>query len=175
MTLDAGNGIRLTELRRSDKDAFVSLLNNREIYRRTFRIPYPFTEDDFEKWFAKIEKMASGSELSTVWAIRDSTDQMIGMIGLDAPSDGQAHRAEIGYWLGEPYWGRGITTAVVRAVCRHGFEELGLAKITAHVFSFNDASARVLEKCGFELEGYLKKHFLKDEEFIDAKAYGLVR
>ena len=51
----------------------------------------------------------------------------------------------------------------------------GLAKITAHVFSFNDASARVLEKCGFELEGYLKKHFLKDEEFIDAKAYGLVR
>ncbi len=175
MTLDAGNGIRLTELRRSDKHAFVGLLNCREIYRRTFRIPYPFTEADFEKWLAKIEKMAHGSELSTVWAIRDSTDQLIGMVGLHSPSDGQSHRAEIGYWLGEPYWGRGIMTGVVRAVCRHAFDELGVTKVTAHVFSFNDASGIVLKKCGFELEGYLKRHFLKDDAFIDAKAYGLVR
>jgi [ribosomal protein S5]-alanine N-acetyltransferase len=66
-------------------------------------------------------------------------------------------------------------TVAVQAVCRHGFEELGLGKITAHIFSFNAASMRVVEKCGFQLQGYLKKHFLKDGEFIDAKAYALVR
>jgi RimJ/RimL family protein N-acetyltransferase len=175
MTLDAGSGTGLTELRPSDKHAFVSLLNNPNIYRCTLGIPYPFTAADFEKWFAKIEKTAHENEHATVWAIRDSTEQLIGMIGLDSQSDGHAHRAEIGYWLGEPYWGRGISTAVVRAVCRHGFQGLGLAKITANIFSFNGASVRVVEKCDFELEGHLKKHYLKDGEFIDAKAYGLVR
>jgi RimJ/RimL family protein N-acetyltransferase len=66
-------------------------------------------------------------------------------------------------------------TVVVKKTCELAFHEWGLAKITAHVFAFNPASARVLEKCGFEQEGYLKKHFLKDGQFIDANVYGLLR
>jgi ribosomal-protein-alanine N-acetyltransferase len=66
-------------------------------------------------------------------------------------------------------------TAVVQRVCRHAFEEFGLVKITAHVFSHNTASARVLEKCGFQQEGFLRKHFLKDGQFIDARLFGLLR
>ena len=66
-------------------------------------------------------------------------------------------------------------TAVVRAATTLAFSELGLAKLTAHVFSGNAASARVLEKCGFEREGYFRKHFFKDGKYLDGLAFGLVK
>lgn len=88
---------------------------------------------------------------------------------------GKSHRAEVGYWLAKPFWGRGIMTAVVRRLCRHAFDEYGLAKITAQVSLHNPASARVLEKCGFQQEGCLRKHFLKDGRFIDARLFALLR
>ena len=66
-------------------------------------------------------------------------------------------------------------TSVVKAVCRHTFDELDLVKITAYVFATNDASARVLEKCGLEQEGFCPKHFEKDGEYIDVRWLGLVR
>jgi len=62
-----------------------------------------------------------------------------------------------------------------RRVCGHAFEEFGLVKITAHVFPHNPASARVLEKCGFQQEGFLRQHFLKDGRFIDVRLFGLLR
>jgi ribosomal-protein-alanine N-acetyltransferase len=65
--------------------------------------------------------------------------------------------------------------AVVQRACQYAFEEFGLAKITAHVFATNPASARVLEKCGFEQEGYLKKHYLKDRHFLDARLYARLK
>lgn len=66
-------------------------------------------------------------------------------------------------------------SAVVKAVCQHAFDNLDLVKITAHVFSFNDASARVLERNGFVQEGFCRKHFIKDGAFIDVRLHGLVR
>jgi RimJ/RimL family protein N-acetyltransferase len=66
-------------------------------------------------------------------------------------------------------------TAVVQRVSQHAFEELGLAKITAHVFTHNPASARVLEKCGFQEEGFLRKHYLKDGQFMDARLFALLK
>jgi RimJ/RimL family protein N-acetyltransferase len=88
---------------------------------------------------------------------------------------GKSHRAEVGYWLAKPFWGRGIVTAVVQRVCRHAFVEFGLVKIIAHVVTHNSASARVLEKCGFVQEGLLRKHFLKDGQFIDVKLFALLK
>ena len=174
MNLDLGNGTRITERLYSDKASVVELLNDREIYRGTLRIPFPYTDDDFESWWERLNERKKDDQ-PTAWAIRDATGRAIGGIGLDPSADSPTHRAEIGYWLGQPYWGRGIMTAAVQAVCRHGFEQLGLGKITAHVFSFNAASIRVVEKCGFQFEGLLKQHFLKDGELIDAKVYALVR
>ena len=81
----------------------------------------------------------------------------------------------VGYWLAKPLWGRGIMTAVVQRLCQHAFEEFGLVKITAHVFSHNTASARALEKCGFQEEGFLRKHFLKDGRFLDARLLALLK
>jgi RimJ/RimL family protein N-acetyltransferase len=109
------------------------------------------------------------------WAIRNEADSLIGGIGFNDLALGKSHRAEIGYWLAKPYWGRGITTAVVQRVCQHAFEGFGLAKITAQVFSHNPASARVLQKCGFQEEGFLRKHCFKDGRFLDARLFALLR
>jgi [ribosomal protein S5]-alanine N-acetyltransferase len=175
MTFDLGRGFRLADVLRADKCSIVELLNNREIHRRTLRIPYPYTDDDFEQWFAHMSEQCDQPEPARHWAIRDAADRTIGGIGLEPPSEGQTHRAEIGYWLGEPYWGQAIVPAAVRAVCRHAFEDLELIKITATIFAFNMASIRVVEKCGFEFEGYLKQHYMRNGELVDAKAYALLK
>jgi [ribosomal protein S5]-alanine N-acetyltransferase len=93
------------------------------------------------------------------------------------PQDSGAgdRRPDVGYWLAKPYWGRGIMTAVVRKACEFAFAEFGLVMIVAHVFSENEASAKVLEKCGFRQEGYLRKHHLKDGNYLDAKLFALVK
>jgi len=100
---------------------------------------------------------------------------LIGASRFDTSQAGQSHRAEIGYWLAKPYWGQGIMTAVVRTACAFAFAEFGLVKIMAQVFAGNGASAKVLEKCGFQQEGYLRKHYLKDGNYVDAKLFALLK
>lgn len=107
------------------------------------------------------------------FAIRDENEKAIGGFGFEGLTYG--HRAEIGYWLAKPFWENGIMTDVVRALCEFAFAEWNLVRITAHVFLFNKASARVLEKNGFECEGVLRKHHRKDEKFLDSRLYALVR
>lgn len=175
MNVELAHHVHLTEVRRSDQDALVEFLNEREIYDRTLRIPYPYTAADAERWFALIEQMTEQNGQTVCWAVRNAAGKMIGGVGLEASGPGRSHRAEIGYWLAKPFWGRGIMSTVVQAVCREAFEQLGLVKIVAHVFAHNDASARVLEKCGFQQEGYLRQHYLKNGAFIDAKVYGRLK
>jgi [ribosomal protein S5]-alanine N-acetyltransferase len=100
---------------------------------------------------------------------------LIGGCGFDGFQVGKSHRAEVRYWLAKPWWGRGIMTQVVQRLCQHAVDEVGLVKITAHVFTINPASARVLEKCGFVQEGLLGKHYLKDGKLIDARLFALIR
>jgi len=167
--------VRLTEFRPSDKPALIEHLGEKDIYDRTLRIPYPYTDADAEAWLAIVEKTTKQQGRPVQWAIRNADDDLIGGCGFDGFQVGKSHRAEIGYWLAKPCWGQGIMTAVVQRGCQHAFEEFGLGKITAHAFSTNPASARVLAKCGFEQEGYLKKHYLKDGQYLDARLYALLR
>jgi ribosomal-protein-alanine N-acetyltransferase len=109
------------------------------------------------------------------WSIRNADDFLIGGCGFEGFQVGKSHQCEIGYWLATPFWGRGIMTAVVRRMCEFAFDDLGQQKLTAHVSSHNPASARVLEKCGFEQEGFLRRHFLKDGQFVDVRLFGLLK
>ena len=167
--------VHLSEFQPSDEAACVEYLNEKEIYDRTLRIPYPYTAEAFQQWLAILQQSRQQHGEPVHWAIRNQSGGLIGGIGFQDLEIGKCHRAEIGYWLAKPYWGRGIMTAVVGRACRHAFEAWGLAKIVAHVFSFNAASGRVLEKCGFQKEGYLHKHHQKDGRYIDACLYGLLR
>jgi ribosomal-protein-alanine N-acetyltransferase len=175
MRIVVNDQVHLSEIRSSDKDALIEHLNDRDIYDRTLRIPFPYTEYNADEWLAVYAKATEQQGQPVHFAIRTGDDALIGGCGLNDFEIGKSHRAEVGYWLAKPLWGRGIMTAVVERVCQHAFEEFGLAKITAHVFTFNPASARVLEKCGFQQEGFLRTHFLKDDKLIDARLFALLK
>jgi RimJ/RimL family protein N-acetyltransferase len=175
MKLAVNDQVHLSEFRSSDKPALIAHLNDREIYDRTLRIPFPYTDASADEWLALVAKITQQQGRPVQCAIRCTDDALIGGCGFDGFQVGKSHRAEVGYWLAKPHWGRGIMTAVVQQVCRHAFDEFGPAKITAHVFVHNPASARVLEKCGFQEEGFLRKHFLKDGQFVDARLFGLLK
>ncbi len=175
MKISVNHQVHLSEFQPSDQAACVEHLKEKEIYDRTLRIPYPYTETDFQAWLQIVERTTEQQGRPVQWAIRNVQEYLIGGCGFDGLQVGKSHQAEIGYWLAKPYWGRGIMTAVVRKACEFAFAEFGLVKIMAHVFANNSASAKVLEKCGFVQEGYLRKHYLKDGKYIDARLFALVR
>ena len=175
MKIVVNDQVHLSEFCSSDKDALREHLNDRDLYDRTLRIPFPYTDADADDWLALVAKITQQQGRPVHWAIRTDDDALIGGCGFDGFQVGKSHRAEVGYWLAKPFWGRGIMTAVVQRLCQHAFDEFGLVKITAHVFTHNPVSARVLEKCGFQQEGFLRKHFLKDSQFVDARVFALLR
>jgi len=171
-TLRVNDAIYLGPLRSADRSAVVTGLNDRAIFEQTLRIPFPYAAADADAFLARtVEGQKSGREFH--FAIRNAAKQLIGGCGFHDILDN--HRAEIGYWLARPYWGQGIMTAAVQTLCDYGFEQLHLVRIVAHVFRLNRASARVLEKCGFQCEGLLRKHFAKEDTFIDVFVYGRIR
>ena len=175
MKIVVNDQVHLSEFRPSDKDALIERLNERDIYDRTLRIPFPYTDADADAFLARVAKATEQAGQPVHFAIRTGDDALIGGCGLNDFEIGKCHRAEVGYWLGMPFWGRGIMTAVVKRACRHAFEEFGLVKITAHVSLNNPASARVLEKCGFQQEGLLRKQFIKDGKLVDARLFALFK
>lgn len=167
------DGLMLTEIRDSDRDLLAEYLNHPDIYANTLRIPSPYKPADAEKYLAILAENAAKQGYATNFAIRDAAGNLIGGCGLDGLVVG--HRAEIGYWVARPFWGQGIATAAVRAACEYGFNRWQLVRIAGLVFSFNPASARVLEKNGFEYEGLLRKHAQKMGQFYDCRAFALVK
>ncbi len=159
--------------RESDAESLARSVNNEKISRNTLHIPYPYTLDDAKD---RIAKVLSEPECFH-FPIADDTG-VIGAIGFKRPEPGfqdvQKHVAEIGYWLAEEYWGRGIITEAVTAFSRWGFETLGLRRIFAAVLAWNPASARVLEKAGFEFEGRERARYFREGQFIDGLLYAKV-
>ena len=163
----------LSAIRASDQGALVAQLNDGQIYRNTLRISSPYSFEDAGKFLRIAAEATERHGFPIHFAIRNPAGQLIGGCGFEGLVT--AHRAEIGYWLARPYWGQGIMTDVVRAACRHAIAEWHLVRISAHVFDFNTASSRVLEKNGFAYEGTLRKHCRKDGEYLDSRVYALVR
>lgn len=175
MKVVVNDEIYLGEIGPQDKAAFLEHLADPAIHQYTLRLPYPYREKDADAWIAHVGQIAAEQGQPIHWAIRQQDGKLIGVIGMDSLEVGKSHRAEIGYWLARPHWGRGIMTAVVEAACRFAMLQFGLEKITAHVIEGNVASMRVLEKCGFQLEGRLRRHFLKHGQLRDARLYALFR
>lgn len=169
MRLDCGRCV-VRDWSRADKTSLVRLGNNRRIWRNLLdRFPHPYTDEDADAWFALLEAMPE----PTHWAI-DVAGEAVGSIGVDLGKGMFAKSAEFGYWIGEPYWGRGIATAAVGRVAPYALEHFGLARLESPVFEWNPASMRVLERCGFQREGVLRKSILKDGELIDQVLYARV-
>jgi ribosomal-protein-alanine N-acetyltransferase len=157
----------------SDIPALMPLIGAREVAATTLRIPHPYTESDAQNFIAGTqESLLSGSELRLGIVLRES-GALCGGVGLRIEADHR--RAELGYWIGVPYWGKGYATEASRALVDYGFGTLGLHRIFASHFANNPGSARVLRKIGMRHEGSLRAHVLKWGEFIDLEMYGMVR
>ena len=130
-----------------DAPAIARLANDRRVAENAARIPHPYTIADAESFIASAN--IPGGEVSFAITQRDD-ETLVGMCGLAAAT---ASSAELGYWLGVPFWGNGIGTEAVRAAIDHAFTELGLEALAAGARVTNPASRRVLEKCGFQWTG----------------------
>ncbi|MEO7039863.1 MAG: GNAT family protein [Candidatus Elarobacter sp.] len=130
--------------------------------------PHPYSLADAEAWVNHIR-----DQDPTVTFIIEAGGQACGVIGLTRNADVERCSAEIGYWVGRAFWGRGIVTAAVRAVSRYGLESLGLERIYALPFTRNAASCRVLAKAGFRQEGVLRKAAIKNGEVLDEALFAI--
>lgn len=154
-----------------DRDAIVRHANNRNVWiNLRDRFPHPYTVNDACRWLDTVV----GQKPETNFAI-DVAGEAVGGIGFTVQYDVARRSAEIGYWLGEEFWGRGIATEALIAVTDYAFSNYDVCRLFAHVFDWNRASARVLEKAGYELEGRMKKSVTKDGQTIDQLMYAIVR
>lgn len=154
-----------------DRDALVRHANNRKIWiNLRDHFPYPYTDEDARDWLASIVRR----EPENNFAI-DVAGEAVGGIGFTVQPDVGRRSAEIGYWLGEKFWGRGIATDALIAMTDHAFANYDICRIYAYVFGWNGASARVLEKAGYTLEGRLRKSVTKDGQTIDNLIYAIIR
>jgi ribosomal-protein-alanine N-acetyltransferase len=157
--------------RRGDEPSVAKHANNRSIWRNLRdAFPHPYT---LEHAFAFVASHL-GTDPVRSFAIEVS-GKAAGSIGLHPFSDVHARTAEIGYWVAEELWGRGIATEAVVAATEHAFRTLGVARIQAAVFAWNEASMRVLDKSGYTREGRLAKSVFKDGQLIDSVLYAKVR
>ena len=155
--------IEIRPLKLSDKSQLAKLANNKKIWDnlRDY-IPFPYEETDAE-FFINLTKEEEPKQTFGI----EYKGEISGVIGLVIQKDVYKKSAEIGYWIGEPFWGNGIATKAVELITEYGFDNLGLNRIYSGVFEYNVASMKVLEKNGYEKEGIFKNAILKNDEICD--------
>lgn len=155
----------------SDVSAIVSALQDREIYERTIMIPFPYGENDGKGFVELCSERCVQYGHSLDWGIYKQEAGLIGMIGFNGAPKASADAERVGYWLAKPYWNQGIMTRVLKKVTEMGFKEYGFKRLEMPIFSFNVASCRVAEKCGYRHEKDLPAAYEKDGQLVDAKLY----
>ncbi|WP_108808499.1 GNAT family N-acetyltransferase [Aquimarina spinulae] len=159
--------IKIRQLVESDKSQLAKLANNNNISNnlRDY-FPNPYNEEDAKSFI----KMTIQQDPTVSFGI-EFGGELCGVISLMLQDDMYRKSAEIGYWLGEPYWGKGITTKAVDQITKYGFEKLNLIRIYAGVIEYNTASMNVLEKSGFKKEGIFQKAIVKNGKIWNEHRY----
>ncbi len=164
-------GAQVRPWQRGDEASLARHANNRNVWINLGdRFPHPYTLADAESWISGVTAM----ERPTHFAITMSRDA-VGGIGFELQEDIYRRSAMLGFWLGEAYWGKGITTAAVKAVTAHAFAAFGLCRLYAYVFERNPASMRVLEKAGWGCEARLRKAATKEGRTFDLYLYTMIK
>lgn len=157
--------------REGDEDSLVRHANNYKIWRNLRdRFPHPYTLADAEWWVGHAGSQSPVTNFAIVVG-----GSAVGGIGLEMQADVNRRAAEMGYWLGEEYWGRGIVSEAATAVVDYGFQTFDICRIFAGVFERNAASMRVLEKAGFRKEARLIKAVTKEGQTMDELIYAIVK
>ena len=162
--------VELRRFRKTDAVRLAALANNQKISRNLRNgFPHPYGLKDAEVFINKCLEQ----KITTIFAIVFK-GEYVGNIGLMPAEDVYRKSAEIGYFIGEAYWNKGITTKAVNLITDYGFSVLELLRIHTGIFEYNTASMRVLEKCGYRKEGVFQKAIIKNGQVCDEHRYAKI-
>ncbi|WP_299766410.1 GNAT family protein [uncultured Dokdonia sp.] len=163
--------ITLRPLELSDASQLATLANNKNIWNnlRDY-IPFPYNENDAKSFITQTKQEDPKQNFGIEYK-----GNLCGVIGVITQNDVYRKTAEIGYWIGEPYWGKGIATKAIALITHYGFEQLELIRIHAGVFEYNISSMKALEKNGYMKDGIFKKAIIKNEKIYDEHRYYIIR
>jgi RimJ/RimL family protein N-acetyltransferase len=162
---------RLRPWRQHDLQSLIRYANDRDVWiNLRDRFPHPYIEADARRWLEYV----CGEPVATQWAI-EVDGEAAGGIGLEPQADIERMSAEIGFWLGRPFWGRGLMTQAASAVSEWALNQPGCLRLYASVLEWNPASMRVLEKAGYQREGLLRRSAIKDGVVVDRVLYARIR
>ncbi len=173
MTILETERLLLRPLVAADAPQMTALAGDYDVAAGTLTLPHPYAQSDAEQFIAQ-GQAASHDSPDHVFAIALKADnQFIGLVGLHETRP--FLRAEMGYWLGKPYWNQGYASEAARRMVRYGFETLNLNRIHAGCYATNPASARVMQKAGMTYEGTLRQHYVRFGVLHDTHVYGILR
>lgn len=165
--------IKIRKWQITDAKALAAAISNKKVQDNLRDgLPYPYTEEDGREY---ISQMLSADGNDTFAFAITADDKVIGSIGAFRQSNIHSRTAELGYYMAEEYWGRGIMTEAVKQLCSYVFSHSDIIRIFAEPFAYNTGSCRVLEKAGFRFEGTLRSNAVKNGRVIDMKMYSLLK
>ena len=165
--------VNLRSLKIEDAPDLAATINNKKVLDNLRDgIPFPYTEKDAEEFISAT--LLAVKDTQYIFAITYDS-KIIGNIGAFRKENAHRFTAELGYYIAEPYWGKGIMTEAIRQMIAYIFENTDIVRIFAEPYVFNEASCRVLEKVGFQFEGVLRKNAIKDGQMIDMKMYAIIK
>ena len=157
----------------SDAEDLAAALSNTKIQNNLRDgLPYPYTEKDGTEY---ITDMLSADEDQTFAFAITADSKVVGSIGVFRQENIHRQTGELGYYIAEEYWGKGIMTEAVKQICAYVFDKSDMIRIFAEPFAYNAASCRVLEKAGFQYEGTLRNNAVKNGKVIDMRMYSLLK
>jgi [ribosomal protein S5]-alanine N-acetyltransferase len=163
----------LRPLQRSDALLLAKYANDRTIYRNTLRMPHPYTLKLANQWINKNLKNYKKRKTSFYSFAIEFEGKFSGVLGIDSIIHG--HKAELGYWLGKPYWKKGIMTEAAKAASDWAFKKYKLKRVYAWTFPWNTASQNVLKKAGFKFEGIARKNVKKKGKYLDDHLFSKIK
>lgn len=156
----------------ADLPAIFPLIQDSAVAATTLHIPSPCTKADLQAWFEQ-HQTAYEQGKCIRWVVNTEEGTLVGMVKLAFRPEFES--AEVGYWIGKPYWGRGYATEAARRVLEYGFEVRRLNRIEAHAMVQNGASFRIFDKLGMQPEGYHRQLIKKGGVFTDVRSYSVLR
>lgn len=163
----------IREWKIEDAPELAEMLNNKKILNNLRDgLSYPYTKNDAEEY---ITSMLEADKTKTFAFAITVDDKVVGSIGIFRCENIHFRTAEMGYYIGGPYWGNGLGTSAVKQACNYIFENTDIIRIFAEPFAYNIASCRVLAKAGFQFEGLLRNNAIKNGKVLDMRMYALIK
>ncbi len=163
--------VQIRNLEKEDARRLALYANNKKIWDNVRDyFPYPYRLEHAQEFI----EMANAHETNKIFAIAIE-EGIIGVVSIQPFTDIYRYTAELGYWIGEPFWGKGYTSTAVNWITKFTWEHTEIIRIEAGVFPFNHGSIKVLEKCGYTREGIKKNFICKNDVIYDEHIYVMLK